>query len=199
MAEAHVQVSEGSGKKLHAYSRTIDGETLLDEVVVQGIPYLDGYVARAGNVSLATADSHLLALMAGATRRVYVTAIDVEQRGAAGSAAACPVEVVRLSTAGTGSSASPQPHDPATSSAGATYASLTSPKGTEGSAVLTRVIGLATSGNINGTHSFHWRAAPGTKGIVIPAGTSNGLALKNRSAVASASVDINIEFYEATF
>lgn len=197
MAEGYIEVSEGTGKKLHTITRSVSGNTVHDEVVQAGIPYLDGYVARAGNISAATVDSHLLTVMGGSTRKVYITAIDIEQRGAAGAAAVSAIEVVRLTTAGTGSSVAPQPHDSSTAASGATFQSLTSPKGTEGSAVLTRIMPFAAAGNINNTYSMHWRAAPGTKGIVIPASTAAGIAIKNRSGVASATVDINIEFYES--
>ena len=73
MAEAFVNVTEGSGKKLHANDRSIGANTVLDEVMLLGENYLPSYlgVTSAASVSTATANSHLLQIMAGDISKLF--------------------------------------------------------------------------------------------------------------------------------
>ena len=78
MAESIVQVTEGSGKKLHTFNRTIGANSVEDEVVLLGENYLASYMIVAA-ASAATANSHVLQIMAGASLKVRVRRIEVQQ------------------------------------------------------------------------------------------------------------------------
>ena len=204
MAESLVQVTEGSGKKLHTWSRTVGANTVEDEVVVHGEPFLATYVV-AGSGSAATITSHWQ-LMAGASLNVYVRRISVFQTVAATTAAIVPWTLQRLSTAGTGgTSATPAPYDTSDAASGATFMSLPTAKGTEtGVVVGTRYAYME--------QTIPASQAPGPtliaewlfnnlrgKSLRIAAGAANGIAVSNRAAVAGASVVVEIEFTEASY
>ena len=46
---------------------------------------------------------------------------------------------------------------------------------------------------------WEWSQHPNGKPIIIPAGTSNGLAIKSTTAIANAGVLVNVEFTETSF
>lgn len=207
MAESIVQVTEGSGKKLHTFNRTIGANSVEDEVVLQGEQYLAHYfVSNLGAVSTATAASHLMQIMAGASLNVLIRRIRVFQVGLATTAAIARLTCQRLTTAGTGGGTlTPQPADSSDAAAGATVMTLPTVKGTETSnpirvaapqfiqTVPTGGIGAATllaDFDFSGLRS---------KSLRIAAGTTNGLAVKMVDAVAGATVVVEIEFSEANF
>lgn len=205
MAESIVQVTEGAGKKLHTWQRTIGANVVEDEVVLLGEQYLAAYRVRASNVSIATDNSHDLQIMAGASLRVYVRHIWVYQRVLATTATIFSLEVLRLTTAGTGGTAiTPAPHDPADAASGATAMTLPTVKGTEGTSfdvadayALQTVTATPPQGrallaefDYSGLHA---------KSLVIAAGATNGIVVKHRGAVAAATVEIIAEIVEANF
>lgn len=196
MAESIVQVTEGSGKKLHTYSYTVGANTVEDEVVVPG-PFPNAtYSVYSGNVSSATAASHVMQLMAGASLKVRVTRITIQAVGAA--TGVVRFEIVRVSTAGTGGTAiAARPYDSADAAAGAAGMTLPTVKGTE-----TIVLGSLTGGFLGATQVYiarnDWTARAYGKAIVIPAGTTNGIVLKT-SGLAASTYDVEFEFVETAF
>ena len=66
MGESYVNVTEGSGKKLHSWQRTIGANNVEGQVVLAGVPHFASYVSAVQS-STATANSHLVQIMAGAS------------------------------------------------------------------------------------------------------------------------------------
>ena len=77
--ESFVNVTEGSGKKLHTNQRTIGANAVEDEYVLPGEFPLPGYFAVANAVAATTANDHLLQVMAGASLKVRIRRISVSQ------------------------------------------------------------------------------------------------------------------------
>lgn len=202
MAEAFFNATEGSGKKLHTFNRTIGANDVHDEYVQHGEPGLPTYVLSHGPTSIATANDHPIQLMAGATLVLYVRSILVYQAVVATAAAIAQFGVFRLSTAGTGgTAASPVPLD-TTDSAGATGMTLPTAKGTEGARVHLATGGLMQTAPAAGAPTLlfeiNFERLRG-KALRIPNGTANGIAIKNLAAYAGASIMSVITFSEASF
>jgi hypothetical protein len=202
MAESNVAVTPGAGKNLHTWARVVGATTVEDEFVIPGEYPLATYVGQSAASSIATANDHVQ-LMAGGALNVRIRRIRVEQAGLATAAAIAAFGVYRLSTAGTGGGVvTPRPLDSADAACGATMMTLPTVKGTEAvnelfrrRMVLTQTV--ATAGGALG--AWEWVAAPGSKGILIPAGAANGIAIKNLAAYAGASIDVSIDFVETSF
>lgn len=204
MAEQIVQVTEGAGKKLHTFERTIGANAVQDEVVLHGEPYLASYVAIGGSVSVATANSHPLQLMAGSSLNVRVRRIRVWQTGLATTANIYNCELRRLTTAGTGGTViTPNPLDTGDAASGATAMTLPTVKGTEGV-----LLGWATSYWVQTISASTPTTEPlfvwdfefqRTKPLIIAAGTSNGIAVKNIPGIAGAQVVVEVIFNESSF
>lgn len=203
MAESFVQVTEGSGKKLHTFQRAVGANTVEDSIVLPGLPYLPTYSASVTSaVSLATADTHILQVMAGSTLNVYVTRIRIYLASLAGTLSGGAVDIKRLSTAGTGGTAlNVLAHDTADVAAGATAQTAPTVKGTVGS-IMRRLICVypsawPTSGGETALIADLKFGDDVAKAIRIPAGTANGLAIVQATAIANASVYVNVEFVES--
>jgi hypothetical protein len=204
MGESLVQVTEGSGKKLHTWQRTIGANNVEDEYVLLGENALASYIVGTGATSTATANSHLLQIMAGASNKVRIRRIEMYQTGLATTAAIMDLAIYRLSTAGTGGTAyTPQPLDPSDTAAGCSGMGLPTVKGTEGG---TAVWG----GNIYMMQTASATAPllqplvidfdrPRSKPLVIAAGATNGIAIKNFTAIAAGSVKFTVWVDESSF
>lgn len=205
MGESLVQVTEGSGKKLHTWQRTVGANSVEDEIVLPGLPAFATYSVPILNVSLATANSHILQLMAGASLNVYVVRIRLWQSAAATTAAFASILLHRLTTAGTGGGVqTPAAHDPADAAAGAVGMTLPTVKGTESTAPLRFMAYLTQTPGAAGSQMLpiiDWEAdkAGLVKPMKIAAGTTNGLVIKNETAVAAASVTGYLTFIEASY
>jgi hypothetical protein len=203
VAESYTNITEGSGKKQHSFQRTIGANTVEDNVVVSGEPYLATYMATFAPL-LSTSDSHLFQIMAGASLKVRIRRVEIFAYGAATTATLTALQLFRLTSAGTGGTAvTPLPFDPADSAAGATCMKLPTAQGTEAANPLWQGSFAA------------WQTMPTSavimpmvvldfdllrsKPIIIAAGTSNGVALKNLSAIAAALCIINVTFDETNF
>lgn len=205
MAESIVQVTEGSGKKLHTFQRTIGANNVEDEVILHGEPYLATYCATFASTSIATANDHVLQLMAGASLNLYVRRILIFQAQAATTAGLVGWAICRLTTAGTGGTAgTPSPLDSTDAASGATAMTLPTVKGTEGTFLWREFVqtiqtvptgGVAKAPTMLDIDFDRMR----TKGIRIPAGTANGMAVKLLTASAGASVYVDVLFSEANF
>jgi hypothetical protein len=200
MAESIVQVTEGSGKKLHTWSRTIGANTVEDEAVLPAEFHLATYVAVATAVSTATAASHYLQIMAGASLNVAIRRIRLRQRTAATTASTGAIQIFRLTTAGTGGTAvTPRPFDSADAASGATAMTLPTVKGTEGVQLWEETTWMvAATTAFTKDNGFEWINLPNEKSIIIPAGATNGIAIKG-GGIAAGQVDIDVEFVERSF
>lgn len=206
MAESFVNVTEGSGKKLHTNSRTVGANTVEDEVVVHGEQYLATYYVSSGSVSAATLDAHLLQIMAGASLNVYIRRIWIWQTVAITTAAMTAWQLRRLTTAGTGGGTiTPAPYELTDGASGATAMTLPTVKGSEGAFVLSGralpIQTIPTSGQGQGLllADINLDINLRSKTIRIPAGTANGVALKWQSASTGLSVEVAALISEATF
>lgn len=199
MPESFVQVTEGSGKKLHTNQRAIGANTVEDEVVVLGESYLPTYSVNT-LATMATAGDHLLALMAGASLNLRIRRIYIEQFALATTSDTVRINVSRLTSAGSGGTVvTPTRFNLGDPAAGATCRSLPSTKGTEIDALIRLSLGLASADPIGPTARYEWRSQQGAQPIIVPAGAANGLCLINVVAAASASVNVGIEFDESSF
>jgi hypothetical protein len=203
MAESLVQVTEGSGKKLHTYSKVVGANTVEDEAVVLADQPLASYVIDTTAISIATATDHVLQIMAGASLPVYVRRIRMYQAVAATTAAIAQFAIIRMTTAGTGGTAqTADPFDTTDAAAGAAGMTLPTVKGTESTRLYNVSVGVLQTVPTGGFSTLlldldfdKLRLKP----IRIPAGTANGIILKNLNAIAAASVYIVAELTEASF
>ena len=205
MAESYVEVTEGSGKKLWTETTVVGADTKHAEIVKLGEPYLASYTVVTGAVSVATLDSHLLQIMAGASLKVYVRQIRVYQFTVATTAALHYVDILRLTTAGTGGTTqNEQPLDSTDVASGAQAMTLPSSKGTEGAELdrqvsyILQTIPASPAITSSLLYDFNWESNR-QKSLIIPADTSKGIVVKNRVAIAGASVVIVAEYVEANF
>lgn len=205
MAESTIEVTAGSGTKIHAWSRTVGANTVLDEVTLPGEYHGATYTVSASGMSTATASSHLLQIMAGSSLNVYIRRIRIEQLANATTAALNSYLLIRLSSAGTGgTSLTPAPLDTSDSASGATAMTLPSAKGTETTEIrretlVMRQAFLTTATQPEETITWEWLPTHGVKALRIPAGTSNGICVKNGSAVAAGTVIVYVEFVELSY
>ena len=198
MAESIVQVApDSTGKKLHTISYTVGANTVEDEVTVPGPYPWAAYSAYGTALSGATAASHIMQIMAGATLKVRITKILIHEIAA--TVGTVRFEIVRLTSAGTGGGAiTPSKLDNADAAAGATMMSLPGVKGAEGAFLWPITVGSAGAAPQSAVNESTWTAHPNSKPIIIPAGVANGIALKC-SGLAATTYDVAIEFVETAF
>jgi hypothetical protein len=207
MPESFMNFTEGSGKKAHTFQRTIGANTVEDEVIIQGEQSLATYsLVTTTPPAVATAASHLLQIMAGASLNVYVRRIRVWQFTAATAAAFASLQLFRLTTAGTGGiTVVTQAFDNADPAPGATGMTLPTVKGSEslnpvGIVVVQYVQTIPTGGPgygaLLGEFDFDLLR---TKALKISAGVANGIAVKNIAATAGASVVVEAVISEANY
>ena len=199
----NVQFTQGSGTRLGTSTYTEGCVTVHDEKFVLGEQYLASYVVNGAAISMATINDHLIQLMAGSTLNVYVRRIVGYQVGLATSAAIQDFRLFRISSAGTGgTSLSEFPLNPADAASGAQAMTLPTAKGTETNRMWVTNKSLMQTAPTAGADLllFDW-VFDGlrTPSLIIPAGITNGIAVKNTVATAAASCNINILFTEASF
>ena len=199
MAESIVQVTEGTGKKLHTFQRTVGANSVEDEAVYPAEFPSASYSLIASNISTATSASHILQIMAGATNYVRIRRIYVQQTGLAGAVNTFVLQFFRLTTAGTGGTAvTARPYDSSDAAAGATGMTRPTTKGTEGVQLGLLRVPLFAAYPVTSPPAV-WEQHPGMKPLIIPAGTSNGIALKISTGVASSTIDVVVELVETSF
>lgn len=199
MSESFVQVTEGTGKKLHTKQRTIGANLVEDEIVVLGEPYLPGYTVEANNISAAAA-GHIIQIMAGASLKVRIRSISIDL-SAATAAGRLVLGLKRLTTAGSGGvGVTPSQLDPADAAAGATAQTLPTALGTISGGYFVMPVFQTNAANPQPSgQRFTWTRSPHQKPLIIPAGAANGLALIIVSTVAGSTVNAWIEFDESSF
>lgn len=205
MAESLVQVTEGTGKKLHTNSYAVGANTVEDEFVVPGpYPYAT-YMAFVASASGATANDHTLCLNAGASLNVRVHRIRIRQVAAGAALASYTFAILRTTTgAPTGGTAiTPASHATTDAASGAAARSVPAVKGTESTQLFAPVLTMLTALSGSITEAWEWRAGSGQGGhgkpIIIPAGLTNGLVVKNVTNSAGVTWNVEIEFTETAF
>jgi len=203
MPESLVQVTEGSGKLLHTFQRTIGANTVEDEVLITGEPYLASYcMSMATNAT--TLNSHMIQVMAGATLKVRIRRIEIFQTAMATAVAIGVFYLMRVTTAGTGGTAvGSAPFDTSDAASGATGMTLPTVKGAEGvvlhSPTLYLMQTLAVSTPMpEPLYVWDFDRTHG-KPLIIPAGAVNGIVIKNTAAYAAAGLTVNVWFDESNF
>lgn len=201
MTAANIQITQGSGTRLATSTYTEGGVTVHDEKMILGEPYLESYIAAAsGGISAATANSHLIQIMAGSSLKVRIRRIVLAQFGAPSGVSAFEMQILRVTTAGTGGgSLTPSKLDNADGAAGATAMTLPTAKGTEGAQLWSEALYVGTAAIPTVRNRLEWVQQPGSKPIIIPAGTANGIVVKNTGGLASLSFTIVVEFTESSF
>lgn len=204
MAEALIPVTAGSGTNIHSWSKTIGANTVHDQAIFNGeYPYAS-YTVIASTISVATSTDHILEIMAGSTLNVKIRRIRIEQLANATTAALDSFLLMRVTTAGTGGTAiTPGKLDNSDSAAGCTAMTLPSSKGSESTEIrretlVMRQAFLTTAAQPE--ESIEWDFdRPRIKPLIIAAGTSNGICIKNGSAIAGATVIVYVELTEQNF
>jgi hypothetical protein len=199
VAESSVNVTEGSGKRLRTFDRTISSTLVQEQVFQHGEPYLPTYSIVTRNTAVSTTDAHALQIMAGSSLHVRINSIRVYQYNTATAAGMLELMLYRLTTAGTGgTSITPRPYDTAEAASGCTAMTLPSSKGTEGVQVGQLRLPVLTAAPLD--DPAEWIAKERAKPIIIPAGTSNGIALKVYAGIATTtSVSIWVEVTETAW
>jgi len=204
--ESLVQVTEGTGKKLHTNQRTIGANNVEDEYVLPGeFPYASYLVYPLTSTSTAgAANDHILTINAGASLKVRIRRIRIEQAANATTATLLALQIMRTTTAAPtgGTAVTPRPHDSADAAAGFTAMTLPTVKATEGVMLIRTVLLMRQA--ISATQSqpddaWEWTQTPGTPPIIIPAGTANGICIKIEAAVAAGSLICSAECTETSF
>jgi hypothetical protein len=186
-------------KKAHTFQRTIGANTVEDQVVILGEPYLPGYVVGFNGISVGTSSDHVFQIMAGSSDKVRIRRIWLLQNALASSAGRVEFTIWRLSTAGTGGSViTPRPLETTDAAAGATAMTLPSSKGTESTFLQRFTLPMYAAFPV-ANDPWEWVQLPNQKPITIAAGTSNGIALKVLTGITSATVSGYIEFDETSF
>lgn len=205
MAHTFVNVTEGAGKKLAGDDYTDGANTVIDERVVLGEQKaLATYTVIATGQSTATANSHLIQIMAGASLKVRIRRIQLYQVAVATAAVLMDLRILRLTTAGTGGTAlTPAPLDTSDSASGATAMIQPTVKGTEGvtlwngAAYMMQTIAASSPATEPIVDLDFDR--PRSKPLIIAAGATNGICLKNITAVAAGQYAVVVWFDESNF
>jgi hypothetical protein len=201
MAEGIVQISEGSGKKLHTFERTVGANSVHDSVMVPGEPYRATYQVLASQVSTATAGGRLLSVWAGASSPVRIWYVSIYQTALATAANRMRIVMQRHAVAGTdGTLLTNYRHDRSDPAPGFTARTLPT-TAVSSDVFLPASITMYQAHPIGAGASWEWSADKGgrLKPIVIPAGTTNGVAFINSVAVAGGSVEVTMILDEGTY
>lgn len=206
MSDSSIQVTEGAGVRLQTDTRSIGGNTVHAEYALPGMSAFPiYYCAPAAFSSTATANAHLIQIMAGASKPVYIARIAGYLRVAATATSVAQFSLLRLTTAGTGGTG-PGTISPLDSTDGAVGATtrfnLTASKGTTG-AVLDEVqatVPNALSTSLLDLAVFKFDYTDGRRKMPrIPAGTSNGIAVSIADAIAGGSLFVVAHIIELSY
>lgn len=199
MPVSSIRVTEGSGPYLHAWERAVSAVNRREQYVQLGEPALPTFTCSTSGTSVATSGDHILQLMAPASSYVRIHRIFISQAVLASANTAGGIQIIRLTTAGSGGTTrSPVAFDTG-DTAGATGQSLPSSKGTEGNVLLFARMYYVQTAPITNVSTWEWHASDRGKPIIIPSGTANGIAVKTTNSVTGAQADVVIEFTETSF
>lgn len=202
MADTFLEVTQGTGTKLHTFDRTIGANTVHDEVVLLGEPYVAAYAVATRGVAMPAANAHLIEVRAGTTLITRVRRIRVFQWATAAAAATFQAAVIRITTAGTGGTTlTAQPFDTAdTAFTGSVMHSPTA-DGTDGVELIPFFMACTNVVPIKAVENEWVRDFPadGPKAIKIAAGTSNGIAINVLTIGSTALLGVEIVLTESNF
>jgi hypothetical protein len=200
VATSLIAFTDGSGKNWESFQRTRNSTAYENMVVIPGEPAQPTFTALASSIVTTTGASHLIMLQADGTLYTRIKRIMVEQVVGATTATLAQLQIVRVSTAGTGGSAITARGLDAADSYGGTIATLPTVKGTEGNILLQKRLQLLTTAQVAATtvnpNSWEWQAMPnhGKKAITIGPTSTDGIVLKIVTGIATSTVDITLEF-----
>lgn len=178
---------------------TENAQVVQDQKIILGEPYVATY-SIPFTVSTSLGTDHLLQIMAGASLNVRIRAIYMAQGSAASAAGTQQIQVLRLTTAGTGGSAiTPTAYDTSDAASGATAMSVPTSKGTEGAVLLRLIYPIVTTLPVQYAPQPQWFQEENHKPIIIPAGTANGIALKPVVAISGMNLTGYVEFSETSY
>jgi hypothetical protein len=200
MAESLIGVAEGTPtKNIDTWSRVIAGLTVEDQKIVLGEPYKASYTVVASAITTATSASHVLQIMAGASNHVRIERVKIKQVANAGAVAMLALQVLRLTSAGTGGTVVTfRPHDSGDAAAGATGMTLPTVKGAEG--VQLDLIDFPLRAAILGNEQEPVYTLPDdVKPWIIPSGAANGICFKIVTGVATSTISIVVTVSETAY
>lgn len=197
MTVSSIEVTEGSGKHIHTSSRSISGVTRQDQYVQQGESEYATYSVIASDISVATTADHVLQVMGDGTNYCRLRSVTIRQSTLAGSAGTLGIQLLRISTAGTGgTTVTPRGLDAADTYAGAAM-TLPTAKGTEGNVLQQwRLPVVAAQPMI---YECGWEHRLGAKPIIFGTSTANGIAFKVVAGIASCKADIVAVFIVTSY
>lgn len=197
MAVSSVRVTEGSGPYLHTWQRSISSVNREDQYVQLGEPALPTYVIGFEAVTTTTA-AHIVQIMSGASTYTRIHKIEVYVNDWPASTSLLQLQVVRLTSAGTGgTTGTPSAFDTA-DTASATCMSLPTVKGTEGTGLMRLAVPMGTDVSA-AQYTTSWEALDRGKPLIIPSGTTNGICLKVVTGIASSGVVAYVYFTETAW
>ena len=192
-----VQDAAAPTKKLRAWQRLVGADNVEEQFVQQAETHRRSYIVSAAGIPVSTVDRYALQLMAGAALPLWIKRIEIEQDTAATAAALLRLGVFRLTSAGTGGGGlAVVSHDTTDPAAGATAMFNPTTNGIEGARLMDALLGMAAAHPFTSRKTLYEYVPGRTKAWRVPAGTSNGLALKITLAVGGAGIAIHVEFVE---
>lgn len=197
MPISSIAYTDGSGKNWESFQRTRSSTAYENMVVLVGEPAIPTFEVIATGIATTTSASHLIFIQADGTLITRIKRIYVEQVAAAGAATLAQLQIVRVSTAGTGGGAiTARGRDSADTYAG-TIQTLPTVKGTEGVTLLNKRMALSNvAATTAAPNSWEWLAQEreGQKAITIGPTATDGVCLKIITGIATSTVDISITF-----
>jgi len=206
MADSALGHTDGTDKQIQANSSLVGGVTKVREHVIIGAHSDPTYTLVLSSISIATSAAHVAIIEADGTNYLRIHRIRVEQVVGATSATLAEFRVYRTTTASTGVTAlSAYAFDDSsdTSPYAGVTGSLPSGKGTEGALLLKKRIQMLTTAQVAATTTnpnyWEWKATERAKDIIVQAPTTNGIVLKIVTGIATATVDVEIEFKNTNY
>lgn len=185
--------SDAPDKYLWTYQYTVGGTASQEQVYVPGPAPWPTYDFVASQITLATANSHLLFIMADGTNYDRIKSIRIMPRALPTASAAALIRLFRVTSIGTGGTAVNGGAFDSSDGYGGTAQALPSSLGTETGVALAQwswhIPGTAYTFN---PYDIYWEAPEGGKEIIFGNGTATGIAIKNVSAISGAFVDIMV-------
>lgn len=195
MTESQIALTEGSGKNLHTWQRTIGGTAREDDFYIEGAPTFTTYTAIAPACSVGSASGHLLQVMGDGTHYVRLERLEFRQVGTAGVDSLATYQLRLVTTAGSGGTAiNARPHDESdTDPYAGDVRYVPTTKGTEGSLLWQTRMPLADA--LPDYRPVVWdRPAGNVKQYIAGPGTADGFVLVNSTGIGTATVDIIATF-----
>jgi hypothetical protein len=199
MSTSVIGVDEGTDKYWDTDQRTKSGNDKQALYVVREEQPTPTYIAIAKTIITTTSASHLIFIQGDGTNYGRLRRLFVRQVVGATTATLAELSLFRTSTAGTGGGAiTARPWDSADSAFGGTIQTLPTAKGTEGVELWHERLQLLTTAQVAATtvnpNTAEWVARDGEKPIVFGSATTDGLALKLVTGIATSTLDIMLEF-----